>query len=84
MGNTTKRCEAPTNEIDHDARPIFGTVAYLACGKPAAWLVEGRRGEWHACESCATDALLYGKGPVSDENGDSVVLNDDQEIVVAA
>lgn len=53
-------CQAPTNEIDHDAPRIFGTVAYVTCGKPMAWLVDIKDDEVAMCERHATDALLYG------------------------
>jgi hypothetical protein len=66
MGNTTKRCEAPTSEVDDCAPRIFGTVAHVTCGKPAEWFVETDRGDWHACESCARDALLYTHDTVID------------------
>lgn len=81
---TTKRCEAPTHEVDHDAPRIFGTVAYVGCGKPATWLVETSRGtEWHACESHATDALLYGSGEVTDADGERGFLDEERGLVSA-
>lgn len=85
MGNTkANRCSGWSREVDHDAPAIFGTSALVLCGKPASWLVETDRGDWHACESCAVDALLFRSDPVSDVNGDRVALDDEQRIVVTA
>ncbi len=77
------KCSGWSREIDHDAPAIFGTTALVPCGKPAAWLVEADRGDWHACESCATDALMYRHDTVSDRNGDRVVLGADGGMVSA-
>lgn len=76
MGNTTRRCEAPTSEIDHDAPSIFGTTAYVQCGKPAAWFVETDRHDLDMCERHATDALLYeGARSVTDADGEPLVVS---------
>lgn len=87
MGNTnaTKRCEASTSEVDHDAPRVFGTVAYVACGKPVAWFVETERGrEYHACEQHAWDALLYNGSDVSDLDGNEATLCEEQGLRVSA
>lgn len=76
MGNTTKRCEAPTSEVDDCAPRIFGTTAYVACGKPAAWTVETDRHDVDMCERHATDALLYeGARSVTDADGEPLVVS---------
>lgn len=86
MGNTTKRCEAPTSEVDDCAPRIFGTIATVPCGKPAAWFVETDRGdEYDACESCAIDALLYQEPKrVADSDGNDAELDEEQCLRVAS
>jgi hypothetical protein len=69
------RCSGWSREIDYDAPAIFGTTALVPCGKPAAWLVEADRGDWHACESCAIDALLFSGERVSDVDGEPMVVS---------
>jgi hypothetical protein len=83
MSDTTKCCSGQTREVDHEAPAIFGTTALVPCGKPAEWLVEAANGDWYACESCATDALMFRHDPVSDRNGDRVALDADGEMVAA-
>lgn len=76
MGNTTKRCEAPTSEVDDCAPRIFGTVAYVTCGKAAAWSVETDRGdEYDACEHHAWEALSFNEARrVEDANGEQMAV----------
>jgi hypothetical protein len=69
------RCSGWSREVDHEAPAIFGTTALVPCGKPAAWLVEADRGDWHACESCARDALLFSGERVSDRDGEPMVVS---------
>lgn len=79
------KCEALTNEVDHDAPRIFGTTAYVACGKPAAWSVETDRGdEYGACEHHAWEALLFKGETVTDRDGNEAVLDEEQGMRVAS
>lgn len=80
MKNTkhSATCQAATKEIDDDAPRIFGTTAYVPCGKPAAWTVDTGKREYDACEDCVRDALLYeGARWVTDRDGNDVSVDED-------
>lgn len=67
------RCTASTGEVDHEAPRVFGSVAYAACRKPAAWFIDGDL-DLPLCEHHAVEALLYEGRQVDDANGEPMAV----------